>query len=74
MLDGFSLAGLPLLREGRSRAINAENPTGEPGRGGMAASALGPSRKGSPCLPLLKAGETVTLAHIRGAGVISHLW
>ena len=38
------------LRNGRSRAINAENPTGEKGKGGIAASHLGPSRKGSPCL------------------------
>ena len=74
MLDGFSLSGLPVMREGRSRAINAENPTGEPGRGGMAASALGAGRKGSPCLPWLHAGETVTLAHIHGAGIINHIW
>lgn len=41
------------LRNGRSRAINAENPTGEKGKGGIAASHLGPSRKGSPCLKIL---------------------
>lgn len=28
------------LRNGRSRAINAENPTGEKGKGGIAASHL----------------------------------
>lgn len=74
MFDSLSLYGLSTLREGRSRAINAENPTGEPGRGGMATGALGPSRKGSPCLPVVCAGETVTLAQIRGAGVINHIW
>ena len=51
---------LPFLREGRSRSINWENQTGEKGKGGMAASGLGASSKGSPCIPLVKAGETVT--------------
>ena len=44
------LGGIALAKHGRSRAINAENPHGEKGKGGMAASHLGPSRKGSPCL------------------------
>ena len=47
---GGSLNTLFMARHEKSRAINAENPTGEKGRGGMAASHLGPSRKGSPCL------------------------
>ena len=42
------LGGIALSKHGRSRAINAENPHGEKGKGGMAASHLGPSRKGSP--------------------------
>lgn len=69
---GFS--ALPLLTGGRSRAVNAENPYGEKGRGGMAASELGPSRKGSPCIKEIKPGETITLADIEGSGVISHIW
>jgi len=69
-----SLSSLPLLREGKSRSINWENRNGEKGRGGMAASELGPSRKGSPCIPLIKAGETVTLAETQGPGVIQHIW
>ena len=32
---------IPFLKHGRSRAINAENPTGEKGSGGKAASNLG---------------------------------
>ena len=40
----------------------------------MAASDLGPSRKGSPCIPGLEPGETVTLAEIDGPGVIQHIW
>lgn len=44
------LSALPLAKHGKSRAINAENPYGEKGKGGMAASRLGPSRKGAPCI------------------------
>lgn len=67
--------GNPLLvRRGKSRAINAENPTGEKGKGGMASSKLGKSRKGSPCLEKIAPGESVVLADIGGAGVITHIW
>ena len=69
-----SLDSLPLLRKGRSRTINWENRTGEKGKGGMVASDLGPSRKGSPCIPCLEPGETVTLAEMDGPGVIQHIW
>ena len=58
----------------QSRAVNAENPKGEAGRGGMASSILGPSRKGSPCLKDIKSGEKVVLADITGPGVINHIW
>lgn len=62
------------IRRGRSRAINAENPTSEKGKGGMASSHLGQSRKGSPCLKNIRPGEEIVLADIKGAGVISHIW
>ncbi|MCI9125047.1 MAG: DUF2961 domain-containing protein [Eubacterium sp.] len=68
------LAGLARQKYAKSRAVNAENPTGEKGRGGMAASSLGPSRKGSPCLRDLQPGQTVTLADLDGPGIISHIW
>ena len=68
------LGGLPLITGGKSRAINAENPRGEKGRGGMAASHLGPSRKGSPCIGEVKPGETALLGEIEGPGVIQHIW
>lgn len=68
------LSTLPLLSNGRSRAINAENPNGEKGKGGMASSHLGPSRKGSPCIFKLKPGSTVTLAEMNGPGIINHIW
>ena len=61
-----SLTQLPLLKKGKSRCINWENRTGEKGKGGMAESVLGPSRKGSPCIPKVAAGETVTLAELIG--------
>lgn len=68
------LASLPLVNNGRSRSINAENPLGEKGKGCTAASGLGPSRKGSPCLENLTPGSTATLAEIDGPGIIEHIW
>ncbi len=70
----FGLSGLFLKKEGRSRAINAENPHGEKGKGGMAPSKLGPSRKGAPCINGLEPGSVTTLAEIMGSGVIQHIW
>ena len=70
----FGMNELPLLQRGKSRSINWENRTGEKGKGGMASSELGPSRKGSPCIPKIRAGETVTLAEIDGMGIIQHIW
>jgi hypothetical protein len=69
------------LRDARSRAISAENLTGEPGRGGMAATGTGagPARdlgtgwKVSPSI-VIGPGERVTLADIAGPGVIRHAW
>lgn len=69
-----SLTTLPLMNNGRTRAITAENPNGEKGKGGMAASHLGPSRKGSPCLRDVKSGETALLCDVSGPGVIQHIW
>ena len=71
---GGSLGNLPLAKHRKSRAINAENPKGEKGKGGMASSPLGPSRKGSPCLRDILSGQTVTLAEIDGPGAINHIW
>ncbi|MCI6004583.1 MAG: glycoside hydrolase family 172 protein [Blautia sp.] len=70
----FDLSQIFQLKKGKSRSINWENKNGEKGKGGMAASILGPSRKGSPCVPRITAGETVTLAEITGPGTIQHIW
>lgn len=61
------------LSEEQPRSITAENPTGEPGAGGTAASELGPGRKGKPCITL-PAGEETTIADIEGPGELRHLW
>ena len=70
----MGMESLPFIQNARSRAINAENPTGEKGKGGMADSILGPSRKGSPCIPTIEPGETKVLAEMEGPGVIRHIW
>lgn len=70
--DPLSLmpADLPLITDAAGRAITWENKTGAPGAGGQARN----GRKGSPCIPLIKPGETVTLMDVDGPGVIRHIW
>ena len=74
MIFPGDISKMPYLTHGKSRAINAENRTGEKGKGGMAASPLGPSRKGSPCLNNIQPGQEEFLADIEGPGVIQHIW
>ena len=70
-----------LLSDAESRAITAENPTGEKGRGGLAtegdgaaaARELGPGWKVSPCRTV-QPGETLVLADVGGPGRIRHIW
>lgn len=70
-----------LLSDAASRAVTAENPTGEKGRGGLAtegplaraARDLGPGWKVSPCA-VVKPGETLALADVAGPGCIRHIW
>jgi hypothetical protein len=56
-----------------SRSISFENPTGEPGKGGMTASKLGTGRKGFPAKSIVP-GETVVLCDIAGPGTVRHIW
>ena len=74
MMFDCGLQNIFQLKNGQSRSINWENRNGEKGKGGMASSDLGPSRKGSPCIPKIEAGETVTLGEIQGEGIIQHIW
>ena len=69
-LDALALAA----NHGRTRCVNAENPTGGKGMAATAASKLGPSRKGSPCIQTVRAGDAVTLMDVDGPGVIRHIW
>jgi hypothetical protein len=57
----------------KSRSISFENPTGEPGMGGQAASSLGVGRKGFPAKRIAP-GETVVLCDINHSGTIRHIW
>ena len=64
-----------------SRAITPENPTGQPGKGGMAlegtglkpSGALGQGWKIAPSISI-KAGQSFPLAEIQGSGIIRHIW
>ncbi len=57
----------------QSRTISFENPTGEKGKAGTAASTLGVGRKGRPAKEF-KPGQSYTLCDIAGPGVIRHIW
>jgi hypothetical protein len=70
---GMSMGTMPMITNAKTRSISAENPNGEPGMGGKAASNLGVGRKGRPCIDL-KQGEVTTLANITGTGSIQHFW
>ena len=83
MFNGLenNLENLYRLSNAKSRSICPENFTGEPGKGGMAtegtgahaARDLGIGWKVSPCVRI-KAGETFTMADIKGSGAINHIW
>jgi hypothetical protein len=76
----LGLGSLPLIRHSQTRSISAENPTGEKGGGAKAvpdeknaASRLGTGWKVRPAIDLPKQG-TVTLADVKGPGLIQHIW
>jgi len=82
MFNGFGLGlgNLFFISDAETRSISPENPTGEKGKGGMAIDPLHfPSRrlgrgwKVRPCITI-KAQETVTIADIKGPGVIQQIW
>src|SRR6516162_3727354 len=83
--DGLnmSLGNLSRLSDAKSRSIGPENPSGEPGKGGMAtltngsakaaASELGQGWKVNPFV-IIEPGKTYTMAEIDGSGSIQHIW
>lgn len=76
-----TLDSLAMISSAKSRAITAENLTGEPGKGATATQGTGkgPSQelgvgwKVSPSI-VIKAKTTATLADITGPGNITHIW
>jgi hypothetical protein len=83
MFDGLNmhLGNLWRMSNAVTRSISAENPTGEPGKGGIAtegtgaraARELGQGWKVSPSIDI-GAGQTATIADIDGPGAIQHIW
>jgi len=79
----MSPGNLFLLSNAKTRSISPENPTGEPGKGGMAtlengsahyaARELGQGWKVNPFVTI-KPKETYTIADIAGPGAIQHIW
>jgi hypothetical protein len=74
------LSGIPVLTNGKTRSISAENPKGEVGKGAMEVpdannpgSMLGRGWKIRPCISL-PAGEKTVIADIEGPATIKHIW
>ena len=80
---GMNMGNLFRLSDAKTRSISPENPTGEPGKGGMAtlengnarneARELGQGWKVNPYV-IIKPNETYTMAEINGSGAIQHIW
>jgi len=78
---GVGLANVWRLADAVTRSISPENPSGEPGRGGMdiegvasqANAGLGRGWKVSPYVKIAPGAEHV-LADIEGSGAIQHIW
>jgi hypothetical protein len=68
------LGDVPRRIAAQSCSINWENRSGEKGAACKKGSALGPGRKGSPCIASVSPGERVALAEIDGPGMIQHIW
>jgi hypothetical protein len=78
-----NLGNLFMLSDAKTRSISPENPTGEPGSGGMATLQTGSAKNNARELGLgwkvnpfvdIKANETFTVAEITGPGAIQHIW
>jgi hypothetical protein len=81
--DGLanSLSSIYRTSNAKTFSVSPENPTGEKGKGGMAAQGtasnaardLGQGWKVNPFI-VIEAGNTATLADIGGPGAIQHIW
>lgn len=72
---GFDSLNELIYHQGETfRSISGENIRGEKGKAAMAASELGPGRKGHPFYYGLKKGDTAVLAEIEGCGTIQHFF
>lgn len=78
-----NLGNLFMLSDAKTRSISPENPTGEPGSGGMATLQTGSAKNNARELGLgwkvnpfvdIKANETFTVAEITGPGAVQHIW
>ncbi|TWF41379.1 DUF2961 family protein [Chitinophaga polysaccharea] len=79
----MNMGNLFRLSDAKTRSISPENPTGEPGKGGItpvdqgtaknAARELGQGWKVNPFINI-EAGKTFTLAEMSGPGAIQHIW
>ncbi len=78
---GMNLGNLSRISDAETRSISPENLSGEKSKGGMATTgtgkihAIGFSQgwKISPSVKI-KAGETFTMANIKGSGAIQQIW
>jgi len=78
---GMTLGNLSRLSKAKTRSISAENPSGEKGKGGMAAEGTGASCardlglgwKVSPSV-VIEPGQTYVVADIEGPGAIQSMW
>jgi hypothetical protein len=80
MPGAFGLGGIPMICDGETRSISAENPDGKKGGGaryepepGNPGYDLGRGWKNRAFIKL-DPNETVTLADVEGPGVIQHIW
>ncbi len=79
----MDLLNLAVIRKAKTRSISPENPTGEPGKGGMCPLEQGSAKRAARDLGLgwkvnpykvLGPGEVFAIAEIEGPGVINHIW